>query len=567
MKMIYFIFAFVTFLPVKGTAQDFFEGKDYFYKGGFLERFHSEIENHTLDKVENYKGIIGKYICLRPDYKYEQNPISVYLEKRKWIKDWVKITNYRLRGKKDEYTITSSDRLKIIKYNRLSGNMTVARGDEEIKISDSDMDDFVLVDYVEELLRRYPEEQNSVRQLNLNNYYARLKSENTVSGGPIVIENKEAVYDGTMPYWKWKRDNVKPNNTISDEKFVINTKYIKDLPETDLSNNYDYYTHLLYKLKTIKEDTFGIYSMNEYIDLQTGDIYKNEKFHDLWESPRFLNYQKLLPLYKCDGKESLQSLLSNDKRLNNERILEGLVGESVFTLDEMKYDTITRIEESKNGKGCDVYLKNRGRIISKNLLLVKWYEGLQKMVGKKIIQACDINHSNYNKTWYEDLPEIEHKTFTIEKFEVKEYSFRVYIKNEYRSENFDAFEYCEYLLYPINIAEEYQTVDETEKCLLDKNYIYLSYDAVKATIPRKPASIKREEAKEKERSRIYSEKSSKLRHHKYVGMSLSAFLKDWPNARLNDSVTQGGATFKTYIIHDYYLIFKNGKCISVSYLR
>ena len=562
MKKIIFVSLLAVLLPKQVSAQVFLEGKDLFYQRGFFERFHSEISQNTLDKVEDYKSLVGKYICLRPDYQYDSRTSkSDFFYGLKRMPKQSNYTATSIVGKAKSSTISKNDRLKVIKYNKASAIMTVARGDEELKISGYDLDDFVLIDYIESLPKQYDDELKQSLKSNLDHYFDNLKKQTITSEGPIVVENDEVVYDATIPYWRWRKENKYKKTSIGDEKLVINKKHFQDVFKRTKHDDYGYFSNLLDKLNTVKEDTFGIFSLTEFINLRTGELYNNEDCIDLWESVRFLDLQEAIPIHKYNGEVGLKELLSDKSRVYKRRIIESLIGERVFTLDDLKYDVITSIEERDNG--FDIYLENRGCLSGWEncCLLVKWYEELQKLVGKKIIWARSLPYVGALRIWYENLSEAD--IYTIEKFEVKTYSFRIYYKNDYRTEDRDALDYCNYLTYPINVADEYQAEDETGESLLDK-VGYISYEAAVATIPHKPASVKREEAKKEAEQKKVQAKWDKMRQHKYIGVSLADFLKDWPNARLIDSASSGGSKVKIYRIYtNYELMFKNDICIAI----
>jgi len=410
--------------------------------------------------------------------------------------------------------------------------------------------------------------RKAVQEANLNEYYKGIREMHELNSGPIVV-NTERAYDGTMPYWKYKGSGFE---TFRDEKFVINQQifkrdYKKLLNENRM--NYDYYRQLE-KLATMQADTFGLFNdAQNFISLRTGDVIRGYQGSSLslWESVTYMEYLKALAPVTYDATESMQEFLGDMKTSYRERYIDALIGERVFLLDDLKYDVITDIEEfyGSYGNSSILYFQNHEpmKAWENKCISVKWYEKLQTMVGKKVVKAGDIRffgYSDMNTTWKENLTDVE--TYTIEKFELTRGEFLVYLSG---GRTGDVFDCCGLLTYPINVDEEWKKKMLKQESRLTGNR-YISYDAVLATTPKKPADVKKREADAEAWLARVSKDFSDLRNQKYIGISLEAFLQKWPSAQLINTTSSGGAIIKVYgvegLMNNYQLIFRNGKCIS-----
>ena len=513
-----------------------------------------EVGEITINKMANIKSLVGQEICLRPDYGQQYQVGNQYI-------------------KVDEALI-------VVKAK--PSELTVMRNDEKLVIPKTQFEKFMLVSDRNEMAhaietqiqakkeaaeRAKREAEQAAQQANLNAYYESLKNMPSMDDGPIVIDTKRA-YDGTIPYWK-----KKAVETFLDEKFVINPKAFRKAYASNKDRKNEALTQLE-KLSTMQTDTFGIIK-NDMINLRTGDIFKthiymegNITWQRIWESVTYLENLKSLPPVEYDGTESLTSFLGDFNRAYRDRYINALIGERVFLLDEQKYDIITDIEDdfSNNGLVC---FNNHEPLKEwqwkEKCISVKWYEQLQKKVGKKVIMSSKIRYYGQNDistTWREDLADLE--TETIERLEIKDGRFLIhFVGKEFPV---DALSECKLLAYPINVEEEWKLEKMTGQSRLNNGQSYLDFDVVLATTPKKPSSVKKQETEIDAWLRGNSKKYDELRNHQYIGTSLSSFLSKWPHAKLVNTTINGGVKIEIYHLQDYMfdyqIIFRNGKCIS-----
>lgn len=548
----------------------------------------SRYDAKTIDKLTDLKLLAGKTICLRPDYtssslygRYSESELTIKKSK------YVPLLNQEVT---ETTTFKKGEKLVVEKVKK--NELTVLRGDEKLKISSEHYNSFMLESDAEDVtssiiaeynqekideanakkaaeekaLKEKAEREAAVLQGHLEIYYQNLEHMPKAIEGPIAVVIPERAYSGEVPYWK---SGVSYNqlDTYRDEKFVLSphrfpqlyAKYKERIEKGSTSSE----AQQVARLSALQKDTFGIYSRTEFIDLRTGEVFKDMNLiPGLWESVNYLNLLKDVEVKPYDGTISLNALLKDVNAPYREKIIESLIGERVFLLDELKYDYITAIEERNISGGTTLYLKDNGKLEywQNECISVKWYEQLQKYVGKKVIYYDDLNLWGFERIWREDLP--KRPTYTVVKFEVKDNRLNMILKsNEGSTKTLDAYEYCDYLAYPINIDHEWNIKQSKRKCLLD-NRTYFYYDAVWATTPRKPANIKKQEAEDKARSAEISAQWNKLREHKLIGTSLAQFTSQWPNAQLTNTTSSDGVTIQVYRIYDYRLVFRNGYCVS-----
>ena len=517
-----------------------------------------ELNGKTISKMTDIKSLVGKEICLRPDYGGQ-----------------IKVGNQFV--KVDEVLMVAKAK---------SSELTVMRNDEKLVIPKFQNEKFMLVSDRDEMAhaieaqiqaekeaaeRAKREAEQAAQQTNLNAYYESLKNMPSMDDGPIVIDTQRA-YDGTTPYWK-KLFSDKEVETFLDEKFVINSKAFRKAYASNKDRNNEALTQLE-KLSTMQTDTFGIIK-NGMINLRTGDIFKTYiymegdiKWKRIWESVTYLENLKSLPPVEYDGTESLTSFLGDFDRAYRDRYINALIGERVFLLDEQKYDIITDIEEDFSNNGL-VYFKNHEPLKEwqwkEKCISVKWYEQLQKKVGKKVVMSSKIRYYGRNDistTWREDLADLE--TETIERLEIKDGRFLIHLVG--KEFPVDALRECKLLAYPINVEEEWKLEKMTGQSRLNNGQSYLDFDVVLATTPKKPSSVKKQETEIDTWARDNSKKYDELRNHQYIGTLLSSFLSKWPHAKLVNTTVNGGVKIEIYhlqdYMYDYQIIFRNGKCIS-----
>lgn len=545
----------------------------------------AKFDAKTIDKIGDVKKLVGMTICLRPDYispsLYGRNKSELTIKREKYVP----LVNQQIS---EIITFKKADRLVVDKAKK--DELSVRRGEEKLKISSNFYNQFILISDAKEITesiiteykksrideanakmaaaekaaREKAEAEAAALQQNLNTYRENLKRMPTAVEGPIAVVIPERAYSGEVPYWKSKPSNV---DTYRDEKFVLSphrfpllyNKYRERIEKGSTSPE----AQQVAKLSTLQKDTFGIFKYNEYIDLRTGEVFKDfNLIQGQWESVHYLNLLKEVPVTPYNGLTSLKATLNDCNVPYREKIIESLIGERVFLLDELKYDYITAIEERSLDGSTTLYLKDRGKIEywQNKCISVKWYEQLQKFVGKKVIYNDELTMFGYNRIWREDLSRRE--TYTIEKLEVKNNSLNVTLKNnEGRIETVDAVSYCDLLAYPINIDQEWNNKQNKRKCLYDQKS-YFSYDAVFTTTQRKSANVKKQEAEDKARNEEISAQWNKLREHRLIGTSISDFKNQWPYAQLINTTTSNGVTIQVYRIYDYQIVFRNGYCVS-----
>lgn len=574
-------------LPVQIEAQrtknEIKESSEYQF---LLRSNRSKFDAKTLDKVDDIKSLVGKVICVRPDYASSHgswlSELSVTRTK------YVAILNTTMSDK-DIYS--KNDRLMVIKAKK--DELTVEFSDEKKKIPQNYFKEFMLASDAEELVttiiqedeqrkideenariaakekaeREKAEAEAAVLRKNLQQYQENLKLMPKAIEGPIAVVIPERAYSGATSYWKFGRKYGDELNTFRDEKFVLSPHRFPILYErfkARIESGYNS-TDVEYvaKLSTLQKDTFGIFSSYDFIDLRTGEIFRDKDLiSGLWESVNYLNLLKEVPVKPYDGTKSLQAILKDANVPYHENVIESLIGEKVFLLDKLEYDEIVAIEERSIYGDCTLFLKNNGKIEYWNdkVISVKWYEQLQNFVGKKVIENDELTLFGFNRFWKEDLSRRDY--YTVEKFEVEGKRFNMLaVRNDGRKETFNAIEYCGFLACPINVDKEWNVKQSTQKCLWDKKSFF-SYDDVMATTPRKPANVKKQEADDLARRNAESAKRAKLREHRVIGMALSDFEKAWPNAVLVNTTDNGYMVIKVYRLYDNQIVFRNGWCVS-----
>lgn len=541
----------------------------------------------TLDKVEDVKSLIGEKICLQPNYG-----------ERKQDKD-LKLMNVKtnlLTNNQDYkyYTVTHDDVLEVLKAKKTE--LTVTLGENQIKIPSGYYAFFMLAEVRDELVTAYTEREAKLeeaiieqrkeeearaarekaaaeeeqRQTQLKKYWADVADFLAAEEGPIKTKQERA-YDARTPYWKWAdKHNASTLDTYRDEKFVLSPrrflsyytakkKSLSRYPESDACKHF-------IKLESMQTDTFGIFKWGTFINLRTGDTFGTGPSDDasmsMWESVRHLEYRKDLPAYVYDGTLSMQYFIGQTDDSDADRALEALVGERVFMLDSMKYDVITGYAENLHTSDHVVlFLQKRGRCDNlQKCISVKWYEKLQAMVGKRIIEGSNFAYFEDDRLWREDV--MNWNASTIDSIMVKNHELQVVINDKvWGRETKNALSCCNLLAYPINMTTEKEKRIAKEKRLEFHNE-YLSYDDVVATMPAKTAAVKKKEAENRAFWDAASKRRDALRQHKLIGTSLGDFLREYKGAILVNTTTDDGITVKIYRYQDYKIVFRNGWCVS-----
>lgn len=531
-----------------------------------------ELNGQTLDKVEDMKSLIGQIVCLRP------REVSIYETIRIAPDDLLEV----VKAKKDLLTVKRVRDEQTIKIpQRIFHKMMTKAVFDEIEQTRIEMDsktaealDRQRKANEEHAAREKAEAEAQKKQAALKKYHAEVEAYNQLQQqtGPINTKMERA-YKGEIPYWRWVDENQGKLETIRDEKFMLSPNRFTNAAERIRKGLYrSEEEHKQFELLlTMQADTFGIFNWNTFINLRTGDTFctnnKREMNTKWWESVTYLARQQDEEPFVYDGTMSLNYLINNCGEDQIDNVLEGLVGERVFFLDSMKYDVITGFyEQLRNWPKLTMYLEKRGKdeYWGNHCISVKWYEQMQKMVGKKAIKGDYIDLTDaYRPTWKEDIPNKE--TFLVDSIGIKNHKMFVILltgggeKKEVEASKFDL------LAYPIDYALEKELrlagVDH-----LKLHNQYVSYDAALATMPAKTAEAKQKEAKNAAEWAASSKRLKALQQHKLVGTSLATFLRTYRGARLVHTTSEGGITIKVYQYTNYQLVFHNDQCVSITNL-
>ena len=521
----------------------------------------NQLRYQTIDKVTDVKTLLGKKISLRPDYN-------------KTLTLWDIKTNALTNNQKSKrFDITKDDVLEVVKAKK--EKLTLMFGEDKVLILQKHFRDLMLVEVRDELLQLEAESEAKIkeavlrqrkkteeyaaqqkareeaerRQKALANYQAVVAKLAQRELGPIEVEIERA-YDGTMPYWKWIDGKGSSKlDTYRDEKFLLNPYRFTE------------------KLVSMEKDTFGIADWKSFVNLRTGEVFDTQGNSDfsmsMWESVTYLANLASQPKYEYNGTMSLQLALGSTETPYRERIFEGMKGEKVFFLDDFSYDVIVGFQEYPHNveQHTVLYFEKRGMEPdwSSKCISVKWYEQLQKMVGKKALESSSFPYLGDNNLWKEDLQNME--LLDILSIKVKDHSLIATLRGRTKEIDVDAINKCGMLAYPFNFAEEIEWRRTTgNNHMFSYNCGYISYEAVEATLPTKPASLKKEEEAQRAHWAELSKRHKALKNHELIGTSLDKFLRDYPSARLLSTTTNGIVTIKVYEYWDYQLVFQNGRC-------
>ena len=534
-----------------------------------------ELNGQTLDKVEDIKSLIGQIVCLRP------REVSIYETVRIAPDDLLEV----VKAKKDLLTVKRVRDEQTIKIpQRIFHKMMTKAVIDEIEQTRIEMDsktaealDRQRKANEERAAREKAESEAQKKQAALKKYHAEVEAYYQLQQqtGPINTKMERA-YKGEIPYWRWIGENSGKIETIRDEKFVLSPVRFTKATERIRKKLYESEKEQFEQLLTMQADTFGIYNWNTFINLRTGDTFCTDKKREMstkwWESVTYLARQQDEESFVYDGTMSLSYLLKHTGDEQIDGVLERLVGERVFFLDSMKYDVITGFHEQlRNWPKLTMYLEKRGKdeYWDNHCISVKWYEQMQKMVGKKAIKGDDIYLTDaYRPTWKEDIPNKE--TFLVDSIGIKNHKMFVILltedgeKKEVEASG-DINDKFGLLAYPIDYALEKELrLAGVDHLKLDHKYV--SYDAALATMPAKTAEAKQKEAKNAAEWDASSKRLKALQQHKLVGTSLATFLRTYRGARLVHTTSEGGITIKVYQYTNYQLVFHNDQCVSITNL-
>ena len=488
-------------------------------------------------------------------------------------------------------TIWGSDILEVVKVHTMNTNikylyMKVRRNDEEIKIPASDYDEFIRLSVRDSIMQaldnmRQEAENNALEarnkewKENLEKYHQAIAKFNQPQSGPIAIKAQERAYDGTMPFNEFlMKSNItgftytsvqEKFSTFIDESFSFHPKRLPNY-----RGNQD-----------IIGDTFGIcideihkgYSKQVlFINLRTGEEYLIEDMKSYLESNSYLKIIAQVPDFVYDGTYSINEVLDplrfGDE--NSEKICDALVGEQVFILETLQYDTIASVKKWVSSYNDDVSYTLRlggGKEYSpRGVVSVKWYQQLQKFIGHQVLRVRTQHPKfNVNDIYLEDLPKLG--PWTIEKIEAGKderglSGLYVTIRKGNDVETVD-WSSCILLTHDIDFEREYEGVKYP-------NPLILSYDYMKANVVKMPEYVKQEEkARQKYLEAALTDAlTNGVANGVMVGMSISTFLRNYPKAKLiNSTVNSKGKVAKVYHTGSWEVVFVNGKCTSCTKLK
>ncbi len=384
---------------------------------------------------------------------------------------------------------------------------------------------------------------------NLNKYHAAINRTN--GDGIISVEKRERDYKGEIPFSEYiklrNRDDliIKLIPTFIDEQFVL---------KQDLSQ---------------PKDTFGLYKNGDiyFINLRTGDCYTYYSMCDKMESLSYLAKYNSTKDFIYDPSYSLCELL-NDELFNPmmpEKMCEALRDIEVYRTDKGDYDVIESVTVSreKDYKGNIKYkykvgYKNESIVWNNNAFSIKWYEQLNKCIGKSFVYCEDDIHRWLYK---ETIPNVT--IWTLEKVELgylnssdKKYSLVATIRSGQNIKRINAAESCMFITHKLTDLYP-QNIDKYKKCLLP-------YDFVKTNVKKMPESVKNDIKRINKLNNAIGNLFKESLKDFYVGLSLSYFLGANPKAKLIKSTISGGKAIRVYHSNGYEYIFKDGVCTSAN---
>lgn len=482
--------------------------------------------------------------------------------------DVLEVLNVRSRN--DVLNLSEDEHIKVL-YNGKKFNIPYSDYQYYIKDTDRNYIEQVLNDMRQEAEQealKARERELEIQKENLAKYYESIAKFKQQQSGPIAVKTKERAYDGTIPFRLFWQKNYYPNyksaellSTFLDETFSVHPKMLdkcKDKPDIEQFIN----------------DKFGIslveYSMGQrgaLINLRTGKMYRLEKkddFPEYLESDSYLKVLAQSPDFIYDDTYSIYEVL-DPLRFGDycsEKICDALVGEQVFIVNTLQYDEIESVEKFWNGTfsryDYNVKLKSGKEYLRREIVGVKWYQQLQKYVGKQVLRVRTDNKFNVNDIYLEDVQNSE--PWTVEKIEVVndngDNKLNVTIRKGSYVESVD-WKSCILLTHDIDFGREYEGVEYP-------NPLILSYEYMKANTVKMPEYVRQKElARQKNIEALEAELAANIINDMMLGMSLATFLRENPKAKLvNSAVNANGKVAKVYHLGNLEFVFVNGKCTS-----
>jgi len=497
----------------------------------------------------------------------------------KWIDGYTRIG---LGSKAD--TIRGTDILEVIKVHTMNTNikylyMKVRRNDEVINIPASDYGGFIRLSVRDSIMQalgnmRQEAETNAIEarnkqwKENLEKYHQAIAKFNQPQSGPIAVKAQERTYDGTMPFNEFLQkagSNVKENiSTFLDETFSFHPRRVADYKGSQdiIGDTYGICIGRLHK---------GYYEDVLFINLRTGEEYRIEDMKPYLESNSYLKILAQVPDFVYDGTYSISEVLDplrfGDE--NSEKICDALVGEQVFILETLQYDTIASVKKLvtsyNDNVSYTIKLKGGKEYSPRGVVGVKWYQQLQKFIGRQVLRVRTNNRFNVNDIYQEDLPKLG--PWTVEKMEAGKNDrgrngLYVTIRKGNDVETVD-WESCTFLTHDIDFGREYEGVKYP-------NPLILSYEYMKANVVKMPEYVKQEEkARQKYLEAALTDAlTNGVANGMMVGMSVTTLLRNYPEAKLvNSAVNPNGKVAKVYHAGSWEIVFVNGKCTSCTKLK
>lgn len=544
----------------------------------FINDFRDEHNLYNLKSQNKLSTIFGQVVCLAPKgYDLDIQSRIRYS------------TDFTMNAKSgNSRKVTSDMELTIKKVKGFYA--TVIYDEAEYQIATGTLSDLMLKKDRDELLKQVDDlvaaakkKRNDVKRKaaeeRLNSYYAAIaKMKSGSPSGPIAVKVKvkPREYNGKTRFKNFYKNNQYSDfSSFLDEKFVvdestIDDKYLKikeSAQERKLKKQVGIPDYM-------KADTFGIWRNEEkkqwdFINLRTGETLSVDAYVK-WgmESVSYLkNFANTKP-FLYDGKYSIQELLNPElyRAEHPEKLCEGLFGEKIYLLSKNDYDEISSVAYS--GKGYKVTTKSNGVISNINdIISVKWYEELQKYVGKKVIPAGIYNGKGH-KLYQEDLPSYD--IWTVDKIEVEtkdNLGTRLYMtcSKDGKTAIADAIGCCLMLTHDIDFVngKSYSPGPSTGfggSCAP----IILSYEYVKNNAPHMS-----EESKAMLKSfgnYVGKAMDEATDIFVYQNMTLSQFRKAEPKAKQVKYEVKNGKAVRVYHIKGYEVIYVNNQCTSVTKL-
>lgn len=564
------------------------------------------IDNRNLAEIEKQNQLsscVEQAICLAPNnYMRDISNGKVgYKEDNVMLRTK---TNFKQRllerttGSRSKVDYITSDMELIIKKVKVDYVAVTFEG-TEYEIQTYYLRHLMLKKDRDELLQKIGEvvlaEQTKARKNNLESYYASVAQMKNGSPGPISVKKKEKKYSGKVPFNEYLRggdvdtelDELLIFDVNSFQKVVNEeTEKIKNLYGERKLNFYkaqskEEGSYVVERLLNMQADTFGIWKNGSewrYINLRTGEAIwpyidlKNLGYGDnnisikkFFESISYLKNIGSISRMAYDGTYSLGELLAPEyyKPEYPQLLCESLVGEKIYLLKYNMYDEIAKVETYGGGSYISGYkiITRSGKELRQpsevryETVSVKWYEQLQKFVGKKVIVLK-------KGPWIYQDDLADYDQWTVNNIEVKPYDkdseLHIYLSCGQKKMELDAMLCCMLLTHEFDFNN-----NNYEKLVTTT---ILSYDFVKAHAP---YLTKEQKQLRDQYSNFVGETIAEtivdgVNEGKYKAMTLHQFRKAEPKAKQIKYEVKNGKATRVYHVKGYEIIFINDRCTSVT---